>query len=184
MVRGVEDPVLMESRPAAPSAQPSFVPGRAPASAHAAAHPGYSEFPPIKLGDPEPPRPSSGNVLDDDAKMSRNLPKHDFSKDKSGPNPPPPESIRRYNETYVDKPKGPDNNNFIPGPHLPKPPQLKCSDTPGDPRANVPCPPAHEPTLGESVKHGVGKTWSLIQHFFGGEDHDVEPGTQGAGPRM
>lgn len=177
-VRGVEDPVLMESRPAAESAQPACLPPIVDPDVHLDAHGHFSEIPLPTIGPPRFRPLITGNPEDDAAQMSH-APKerhHNFAEDISPVGGVPWESRRRYSDQYVDKPKGPDNNNFIPTPLPPKPPQLKCSDDPNDKRANTPCPPGMgEPTVGQSVKNVAGKTWSIIQHFFGSDDQELPP---------
>lgn len=82
---------------------------------------------------------------------------------------------------YV-RPKGPDNNNISIEPHVPLPKPGHCG-TPDDPRANTSCMPFPEPSIGQRAKTAVGKTWSIIEHFFGGEQPDVEPMRGGGGTR-
>jgi hypothetical protein len=81
-----------------------------------------------------------------------------------------------------DRPKGPDNNNFIPGPHAPVPKPGICG-TADDPRANTSCMPFPEPGVGSQIKTGVGKAWSILQHFIGTDDHDVAPSPAVGAPR-
>jgi hypothetical protein len=43
--------------------------------------------------------------------------------------------------------------------------------------------PFPEPSVGSQIKTGVGKAWSILQHFIGTDDHEVTPSPAIGAPR-
>lgn len=154
---GIHDDVQQMSIPV----MSGFVPGpvnHAAASAAFAHHAEdarpYHETTPIKLSKPEPnmtPAPPAPK-------------RYDYSQDKSGPQAPPPESVRRLDDMLHDE--GPNMSEAPPAPAPKNLPRAVCD-------RDVSCAPV-SPSLGEQVKTGLGKVWVGISKAIGGNSEQTE----------